>query len=212
MKIISYSEISEVALLDKLRTVPLKGFGNPFIYQDANLQVIENFPVTLLTPPQRYILTGTVQAIFDLADAFDAQCVDIFTLRGALIFWTEGMNPKKDKPIPFLPPIVEHSVEKDGRSIMLVNDGMHRVWAARKRNRNINIVFASNLPVEYPYYAYAMLEGWDAVQEFKELPDVFQKKEYRNPDNYKALFRQFNVVFPGVQEQRKQSNPVHIKE
>jgi hypothetical protein len=42
------------------------------------------------------------------------------------------------------------------------------------------------------------------------LPDGHQKKEYRQPANYKALFRDFNAVFPGVQKQRKQSNPGHI--
>jgi hypothetical protein len=48
------------------------------------------------------------------------------------------------------------------------------------------------------------------VAELEDLPDEFQKKEYRLPDNYKALFRDFNAVFPGVQKQRKQSNPIHL--
>ncbi len=95
---------------------------------------------------------------------------------------------------------------------MLVNDGMHRVFAARKLGRKPKIIYVRNPPREYPYYAYPMLEGWGAVQEFDELPDVFQKKEYRDPTNYKSLFRMFNEVFPGVQEARKQSNPAHIKE
>ena len=46
--------------------------------------------------------------------------------------------------------------------------------------------------------------------ELEELPDSFQKKEYRVPGNYKALFRDFNAVFPGVQAERKQSNPAHL--
>jgi hypothetical protein len=44
-----------------------------------------------------------------------------------------------------------------------------------------------------------------------ELPDVYVKKAYRDKDNYKALFRDFNEVFPGVQKQRKRSNPGHLK-
>ena len=46
--------------------------------------------------------------------------------------------------------------------------------------------------------------------ELEELPDSFQKKAYRVPGNYKALFRDFNAVFPGVQAERKQSNPAHL--
>jgi hypothetical protein len=39
----------------------------------------------------------------------------------------------------------------------------------------------------------------------------FQKKEYRDPQNYKALFRQFNELFPGVQKDRVKSNPAHLR-
>ena len=211
MKIIDHEILPEKYFMARLRETPLRGFGQPLIYKDAHLQIIEQFPPDLLVPPQRYVLKGTIKAILDLADAFEEKGVDIFALRGALFFWLEGMNSKIDKPIPFLPPIVEESTEHGNCKVMLVNDGMHRVYATLKRKRGINIVFASGLPKEYPYYASAMMDGWDAVQEFDELPDVFQKKEYRNPDNYKALFRQFNVSFPGVQEQRKQSNPSNIK-
>ena len=46
--------------------------------------------------------------------------------------------------------------------------------------------------------------------ELEELPDNFQKKAYRVPENYKALFRDFNAVFPGVQQERTRSNPAHL--
>ena len=48
------------------------------------------------------------------------------------------------------------------------------------------------------------------VAELEELPATFQKKEYRVPGNYKALFRDFNAVFPGVQAERRRSNPAHL--
>ena len=52
--------------------------------------------------------------------------------------------------------------------------------------------------------------GW-RLDVADELPDGFQKKTYRVPDNYKSLFRQYNEVFPGVQQQRKRSNPAHLQ-
>lgn len=211
MKIVQYYFSGEADFFSGLRRTPLKGFDQPRIYKNANLQILEKFPVSLLTPPQRYVLKGTVQTIIDLAEAFESNNVDIFQLRSVLYFWTDGMNPERDLPIPFLPPIVEESLEPDNRTVMLVNDGMHRVYSARKMGRSPNILFASGLPREYPYYAYALQGGWGEVEEIAELTDGYKKKEYRNPDNYKALFRQFNVVFPGVQEARKQTQS-YLKE
>ena len=94
---------------------------------------------------------------------------------------------------------------------VLINDGIHRVYAARKRGRKINVVLARNVPSEYPYYAYALEDGWAQVRELAELQEGYQKKEYRNPENYKALFRDFNAVFEGVQKQRPLTNPAHLK-
>ena len=213
MKILHHDILSEVETLDRLRNVRLKGFGRPFIYRYADIRVLESFPQALLTPPQRYVLRGTVDTIIDLAKTFERLGVDIFALRGALLFWTEGMkvDAVNCPPIPFLPPIVELSEEKGGVKVMLVNDGMHREFAGIEMGRKPNIIFIDNLPPGYPYYAYGFNGGWENVQVFEELPDVFQKKDYRMPDSYKDLFRQFNEVFPGVQEARKQSNPEHIK-
>lgn len=211
MKIVNHMVLSEIETLDRLLNTRLKGFGGPFIYRHANLELIESCPVAELVPPQRYVLNKTIQTIFDLYKTFNGLGVDIFGLRGALLFWTDDMDPF-GPPIPFLPPIVEESTERNGKVVKLVNDGMHRTFAARLRGRSPNIIFVSNLPPEYPYYAYGFQGGWSEVQRFDELPDIFQKKDYRDPDNYKALFRQFNAVFPGIQEQRKQSNPTNIKE
>jgi hypothetical protein len=49
------------------------------------------------------------------------------------------------------------------------------------------------------------------VEELAELTEGYQKKAYRNPENYKALFRDFNAVFEGVQKQRARTNPAHLK-
>jgi len=124
----------------------------------------------------------------------------IFALDGGLHLHTE------DEVIPFIPPVVERSTEPDGRTVWLINDGIHRVYAAHVAGSPINVVTVDG--ASHPYYALAA--SWDVVVELEELPDNFQKKAYRVPENYKALFRDFNAVFPGVQQERKRSNPAHL--
>jgi len=203
--------LSEIETLDRLRNTRLRGHGQPFIYRHADLQLVQGVDTSTLVPPQRYVLSGTVDAIREIANSFEDLGVDVFALNGALLFWTDDMDPW-GLPIPFLPPIVEESFERDEKCVLLVNDGMHRVYTARMSDRNPNVIVVKGVSKEYPYYAYGIQDGWDVIQELAELPNIFQKKDYRDPNSYKALFRDFNAVFPGIQAQRKQSNPSHIKE
>ena len=207
MNIIHHELFTEEFLLGQLKLVRLRGFGQPLVYEHARLKVISGVHPKNLRPPQRYVLRPNVGAILDVADSFEKLGVDVFSMRGGLRFWTEGSDPEKDPAIPLLPPIIEGSVEPSGTRIPLINDGMHRVYAAKSRGRTLTIVLAVDVPQEYPYYAYAISEGWAGVEEIDELTEGYKKKEYRDPDNYKALFRDFNKVFPGVQEQRKQTQP-----
>ena len=209
MQITKYDLLAEGELLSRLKRTRLRGFDRAEVYRDATLEVVEADPESL-TPAQRYVLQEGVQAILDVADAFEPRGVDVFALRGALLFWPDGSDPD-GPPIPFLPPVIEESIERDGKKILLINDGIHRVYAARKRGRKLNVVLARNVPAEYPYYAYALPDGWAQVDELAELQEGYQKKEYRNPENYKALFRDFNEIFEGVQKQRPRSNPAHLK-
>ena len=209
MQITKYDLLAEAELLSRLKRTRLRGFDQAEVYRDATLEVVEADPESL-TPAQRYVLQEGVQAILDVADAFEPRGIDVFALRGALLFWPEGSDPE-GPPIPFLPPMIEESVERDGSTVLLINDGIHRVYAARKRGRKLNVVIARNVPPQYPYYAYALPQGWAQVDELVELQEGYQKKEYRNPENYKALFRDFNEIFEGVQKQRPRSNPAHLK-
>jgi hypothetical protein len=187
---------SREQLLARLRETRLMGFDGAQVYADATLDV-RTFDPADLTPAQRYVLMPGVRRILELRDALD---VDIFALDGGLHLHTE------DDVIPFIPPIVERSREPDGRTVWLINDGIHRVYAAQLSGAPINVVTVEG--ASHPYYALAA--SWEAVVELEELPDGFQKKAYRVPQNYKALFRDFNAVFPGVQAERKQSNPAHL--
>ncbi len=209
MKIQKYELLPEAELLARLKKTRLRGFDRAEVYRDASLEV-STVDTNDLTPAQRYVLADGVQTILDVADAFAPLGIDVFALRGALLFWPEGADAA-EAPIPFLPPVIEESTEADGRKVLLINDGIHRVYAARKRGRDLNVVLARNVPADYPYYAYALPDGWAQVEELAELTEGYQKKAYRNPDNYKALFRDFNEIFDGIQKQRPRTNPGHLK-
>jgi len=209
MKISKYELLPESELLARLKKTRLRGFDRAEVYRDATLEIAE-VHTNELAPAQRYVLVEGVQTILDIADAFAPLGIDVFKLKGALFFWPEGFDPA-DPPIPFLPPVIEESVEADGRNVLLINDGIHRVYAARKRGRTLNVLLARNVPREYPYYAYALPEGWNQVEELAELKEGYQKKAYRNPENYKALFRDFNEVFEGIQKQRPKTNPDSLR-
>jgi hypothetical protein len=195
-------------LLDALKRTRLRGFDAPMVYESASLELIPALDTGLLCPAQRYVLRSGVAQVLELHDALLPLGVDVFALEGGAMIRT-AENP--DELIPVIPPIIEESREPDGRVVNLINDGIHRVYAARSIGRRISVVLARNVPLQYPYYAFALPNGWADVTEIDELPDSFQKKAYRQPDNYKALFRDFNAVFPGVQKQRKQSNPQHLR-
>jgi hypothetical protein len=190
-------------LLGALRETRLRGFDGARAYADATLELVESDPADL-APAQRYVLREGVEKILGLRAALLDRGIDVFALDGGLWLRT-GDSP--EERIPVIPPVVEESREPDGRTVWLVNDGIHRVFAARSLGLSINTVRIAGVPPEYPYYALALPNGWAEVTELDELPDGFQKKAYRQPDNYKALFREFNAVFPGVQKERKKSNP-----
>lgn len=209
MKIAKYELLPESELLARLKKTRLRGFDRAEVYRDAKLEIAE-IDTGDLVPAQRYVLADGVQTILDIADAFAPLGIDVFQLRGALFFWPGGVDTDSS-PIPFLPPIIEESIEGDGRKVLLINDGIHRVFAARKRGRTLNVVIARNVPLEFPYYAYALPDGWKQVEELSELTEGYQKKAYRNPENYKALFRDFNEIFEGVQKQRPKTNPGFLR-
>lgn len=191
-------------LLERLRAVRLRGFPDVRPYAEATLQLASVDPETL-APPQRYVLRDGLQTMLDLRAALAPHGVDPLALDGGAFVTVDGER------IPVIPPIVEESHEPDGRTVDVIADGLHRVHAARTLGLPITVVVARGLPREHPYYALALPDGWAGVAELDALPDGFQKKAYRNPDNYKSLFRQYNEVFPGVQQQRKRSNPEHLK-
>jgi hypothetical protein len=204
-EILSVEPFGRPELLRALQRTRLR--GGESLYEDATLELRPATDPGELAPAQRYVLGPGIQTILALRDALLADGVDIFALDGG-IWVTTSEHP--DERIPVIPPVVEESRERDGRTVLVIADGIHRVYAARSIGSPISVVTVHGVPGEHPYYAYALDDGWAGVQVLEELPDGFQKKEYRRPDNYKSLFRNYNAVFPGVQKQRKRSNPAFL--
>ncbi|MBF0212853.1 MAG: hypothetical protein HQM00_04710 [Magnetococcales bacterium] len=213
MKITRIETIPEAELLRRFATTRLRGHGQPLIYERARLELVRQVDPATLYPAQRYVLREDHQRLRDLYRLFQGRGIDIFNLEGGLFFWlADPSSPDGEEgPIPLMPPVVELSLEPDGRMIPLINDGMHRVYTAMRLGVGINIVRVHDVPREYPYYAFALEKGWQDVTELDELPDTFVKKFYRDPVQYKALFRDFNAVFEGIQKQRKQTNPASLQ-
>jgi hypothetical protein len=208
VRILSVARFDRDELLASLRETPLRGFDKAKLYASATLELAPATDTEVLVPAQRYVLEPTLHKLLELRAALLEHDLDLFALDGGAYISTSE-DPREQ--IPIVPPIVEETLEPDGRSVLLINDGLHRVSAARSVGLPISVVIARGVPSEYPYYAYALPLGWAELERLEELPESYQKKEYRLPDNYKALFREFNAVFPGVQKQRKRSNPDHLR-
>ncbi|MBF0097119.1 MAG: hypothetical protein HQM04_10865 [Magnetococcales bacterium] len=197
--------IREEPLLQRLRQTRLRGFGQPLVYEQARLQLRREVDPRTLYPAQNYVLQEDHRRLHTLYALFLQQGVNIFALDGALLFWLRHADGEEEGPIPLTPPVVELSQEPDGRTLPLINDGMHRVYTAMRLGLPMHIVQVEGVPPQWPYYAYPLANGWADVQELAQLPADYVKKAYRDPDNYKDLFRDFNGVFPGIQKQRKRS-------
>lgn len=208
MQILSAEPFTAQHLLSALKETRLVGYGGVQVYLDSALSLSRSVDPDLLAPAQRYVLTPNVEKILELREAMGRIGIDIFDLEGGFYV---GTSEHPDEQVPVLPPIVEESLEPGGRTVLLISDGMHRVFTARSLSKPVTVVVVRNVPAEYPYYAYALKDGWSDVRKFTDLPDAFQKKEYRQPEGYRALFRDYNGVFPGVQKVRKNSNPSHIR-
>lgn len=202
MDITRFETMTEAELLERIGRTRLKGHDQYPLYEAAHLELL---PVDTdeLAPAQRYVLDEDVRRVHALRAYFIKNGIDIFALKGGILFWYRDEDGSEEGPVPLVPPVIEESNEPDGRTVLIINDGMHRVFAAREAGCYINAVVIRNVPPQFPYYAYALPGGWSEVERLTEIPDSYKKKAYRDPANYKSLFRDFNAVLPGVQKQRK---------
>lgn len=179
-------------LIENMRHVGMLTDPDVKIYQNSQIEVI-TLHTDEIAPAQRYVLVQEILKVRELRWALLDWEVDIFKLDGYVTLWLRG----SDEPIDLLPPVVERSVEADGSVVKILNDGMHRVYLARMERSPIQVVYVRDVPREYPYYAYPLVNGWNDVQIVNELPPEYIKKWHRIP-NYKTLYRDFNTAFRNV--------------
>lgn len=204
---LSVERIERDELLARLRDTRLRGFDGAQPYATAGLELTESVDPERLAPAQRYVLAPGLRRAAELREALLPHGIDTLALDGGAQVLLAG----EEEPLPVIPPIVEATPEPGGATTMLLADGIHRVFLARRLGLRLNVITVTGIPTEYPYYALAEPAGWSAVAELEELPDGFQKKRYREPARYEALFREFNEIFPGLQEERRNSNPSFLR-
>jgi len=209
VEIISEERFGRQRLMTAIKNTRLLGLGGARPYEQANLMLSAAVDPATLAPAQNYVLRSGIEKVLELRAALLLRAIDIFALDGGVYIRT---SDDPSEIIPVIPPIVEDSSEPDGKTVQIINDGIHRIFAARSMGLPISVITITNVPSWCPYYAFALRDGWPDVAVLDDLPTCYQKKKYRDPHNYKAVFRNFNEQFPGVQKKRKSSNPAHLKE
>ena len=202
MKILEVQSFSEAELIQRLRQVTMLEDESLCPYADTYIS-LENICIDDLFPPQRYVLKRELLKVRDLKWQLAKHGIDLFRLNGFVRLTLEG----EKAPIDLLPPVVEEYVERNGRVVHIVNDGMHRVYMAYLEWVIPQVVFIRGLPKHIPYYAFPMPEkDWKQIELRDDLPGTFIKKWHRIERN-KTLYRNFNSAFINVGGPR--GNPVH---
>jgi hypothetical protein len=201
MNIISVERHSAQKLIDKLRRVPLLNQPEILIYAQA-LITLECLHTDALHPPQNYIWLEELRKVQRLRWSLAGHGVDLFRLDG-YVTYTVRQEDGSEATYDVYPPMIEESIEADGRLALLINDGMHRVYLARLEWVAPQVVYVRGLPKEHPYYAYPRPERWEGIDILAENPDprTYLKKCHRVRDN-KRLYRDFQAVFANVGRSR----------
>lgn len=179
-------------LIHNLRKVTMLTRPEAYVYERCPIE-LRTMHTDHIAPAQRYVLTQEIIKVRELRWTLRDHGVDLFKLDGYLTMRLDGC----DDPIDLLPPVIEESAEADGSVVNILNDGMHRVYLARMERSPIQVIYVREVPAEYPYYAYPLVNGWDDVEIVQDLPDGYIKKWHRIRD-YKSLYRNFNSAFVNV--------------
>ena len=179
-------------LLERLRNVAMLKRPEIRVYERAEIS-LRDMPVETLFPAQRYVLIQELWKVRRLKWELARMGYDLFRLNGYLKVWLEG----EVRAIDLLPPVVEESVERNGRVVNIINDGMHRLYLAFLEWITPQVIFVRDLPKEYPYYAFPNPTQWQGIEWVDSLPEGYVKKWHRIAD-YKTLYRDFNSAFDNV--------------
>jgi len=103
-----------------------------------------------------------------------------------------------DEKVDLLPPVIEEFIEKNGRVVRIINDGMHRVYLAFLEWIVPQVIYVRGVPKNLPYYAFPIPEqDWTKIEIVDDIPARYIKKWHRIEKN-KRLYRNFNSAFINV--------------
>ena len=157
-----------------------------------------------MDPAQRYALAPGLAQVGALVDALTANGHDPFTLEGGLRVLTDE---EPDTWRWVIPPILERGTFRDKTPALILADGIHRAFVARSRGRRMTAIVVDDVDPTLPYYAWPEPDGWDAVEVKPFLEERYQKKDYIREDGYRALYRNYDAAFPGLQSKREETHP-----
>jgi hypothetical protein len=203
MNILSVERHDAAELLSRLRRVPLLKQPEVLVYGQALIS-LELIHCDSLHPTQNYVWLQELRKTQELRWSLASHGVDLFKLDG-FVTYTVAEADGSEVVYDLYPPVVEESIEADGRLALIINDGMHRLYLARLEWVVPQVTFIRGIPREYPYYAFPRQAGWQGLDLLAENPDpqTYLKKCHRGRDN-KRLYRDFQAVFQNVGRSRSQ--------
>jgi len=190
MKITKIEMFPQEELIRRLREVTLTdGVTKP--YANSEIKITDRLGEgEKLRFAQTYLLDSDLKKIGQLE--YDLMMFDV-KLRHLTTFCM--MTRESGETFSYIPPIIEWTPE-DG---YYVSDGMHRFYYLCHQYYSDPYAIIIKNP-SAPYYAFPSDMAWLDLPICQERPEV--RKIYRDPNNYKALFRDYNSQFPGIQRDR----------
>lgn len=191
-------------MVGKLKNVTLlhsEKAGKPvFVYKTATIEIV-HMPLSKVFPAQFYQLKDTVSRIGILQKALEENNIDLFQLDGYITYRTDENNTF----YTLLPMVIENQVEKDGKVVPIIVDGLHRMLLAKKQKRqSVQVIKISKVNKDYPYPAYKNPNGWKDVKSMVLPPDSKDKRLWRLPvEKAYNYYRNFNSVFENVDKPKK---------
>jgi len=194
INMLNVEHFPESELISRLRKVTLLEDRDARPYENTFIS-LENISVLDLCPPQRYALRAELLKVRELKWMLSDRGIDLFNIGGFIRITLDGVP----EPIDLLPPVVEETIERNGRVFNLVCDGLHRTYMALLESVIPQVIFIRGIPKNLPYYAFPISENdpWSKIEIRDDLPDWFIKKWHRIPNN-KRLYRDFNSAFCNV--------------
>lgn len=193
IEILKVERFTEKDLIDRLRGLTMLEDEKVYPYRDTFIS-LERISIEDIFPAQRYVLKEELLKVRELKWRLEKFGVDLFNLDGFVRMHLAGAS----EPVDLLPPVVEENIERNGRIVNIVNDGMHRVYSAYLEWVIPQVVFVRGLPKHIPYYSFPIPDkDWTKIELIDEIPKNYIKKWHRTEQN-KQLYRNFNSVFMNV--------------